>query len=164
MFSKILVALSLLFFVAACSTTQKNAAGVAGKGGVAGEDVAPFTVISKDGNNVVRASDRVFFAYDSAVLDASAQKTLDRQAQFLNKNARVTVTVEGHCDERGTREYNLALGERRANALKNYLVNSGVAASRVATISYGKERPAVVGHTEEAYSENRRSVTVPDNL
>jgi peptidoglycan-associated lipoprotein len=163
MFSKILVTLSMLFFVAACSTTNKGANGVVGKG-VAGEDVAPFTIISKDGNNVVRASDRVFFAFDSAVLDASAQKTLDRQAQFLAKNTKVTTTVEGHCDERGTREYNLALGERRANAVKSYLVNSGVAATRVATISYGKERPAVVGHTEEAYSENRRAVTVPDNL
>lgn len=163
MFSKILVALSLLFFVAACSTANKNAAG-AGKGGVAGQDVAPFTIISKDGNNVVRASDRVFFAYDSAVLDASAQKVLERQAQFLSKNTRVTVTVEGHCDERGTREYNLALGERRANAVKSYLVNSGVAANRVTTISYGKERPAVAGHSEEAYSENRRAVTVPEGL
>lgn len=163
MFSRILVALSLLFFVAACSTMHKNGAD-AGKGGIAGQDVAPFTIISKDGNNVVRASDRVFFAYDSAVLDASAQKILDRQAQFLSKNAHVTVTVEGHCDERGTREYNLALGERRANAVKNYLVNSGVASNRVTTISYGKERPAVVGHDEQAYSQNRRSVTVPEGL
>lgn len=162
MFSKILVTLSMLFFVTACSTLNKGTN--AGGKGVAGEDVAPFTVISKDGNNVVRASDRVFFAFDSAVLDASAQKTLDRQAQFLVKNTKVTTTVEGHCDERGTREYNLALGERRANAVKSYLVNAGVSASRVATISYGKERPAAVGHTEEAYSGNRRAVTVPDNL
>ncbi len=82
-----------------------------------------------------------------------------KQADWLKRNANVTVTVEGHCDERGTREYNLALGERRATAVKNVLVALGIPANRVSTISYGKERPAVVGSTEAAWAQNRRGVT-----
>jgi len=105
-------------------------------------------------------SDRVLFALDSYELDAAAKSTLDAQAAWLNQYQQVTITVEGHCDERGTREYNLALGDRRANAAKNYLVSRGIAPSRINTISYGKERPAVQGSDEEAYAQNRRAVTV----
>ena len=87
-------------------------------------------------------------------------RTIERWAAFLRKYPNLTTTVEGHCDERGTREYNLALGERRANAAKNFLVSLGIDARRVATISYGKERPAVVGSNEAAWSQNRRGVLV----
>ncbi|MDE3037500.1 MAG: peptidoglycan-associated lipoprotein Pal, partial [Pseudomonadota bacterium] len=89
-----------------------------------------------------------------------AQKTLQHQAAWLKQYPGVNVTVEGHCDERGTREYNLALGERRAAAAKKYLVSEGIAAARISTISYGKERPAVIGDDEAAWSQNRRAVTV----
>ena len=105
-------------------------------------------------------SDRVFFAYDSYELDDAARETLNRQAQWLNKYPNVRITVEGHADERGTREYNLALGDRRANAAKNYLAAQGVSAGRISTISYGKERPEVQGSDEESYAQNRRAETV----
>ena len=109
---------------------------------------------------VVNVGDRIFFDFDKAVLKPAAQRTLTRQAEWMKQNSNVTITVEGHCDERGTREYNLALGERRATAVKNFLVALGVSPGRVATISYGKERPASLGHNEAAWSQNRRGVTV----
>ena len=105
-------------------------------------------------------SDRVFFAYDSSSLDAEGRGTLDRQAAWLKQYPNVRVSIEGHADERGTREYNLALGDRRANAASTYLQQQGIAASRLSTISYGKERPAVEGSTEAAYAQNRRAVSV----
>ena len=108
-------------------------------------------------------ADRVFFAYDSYFLDDGARETLTRQAEWLNKYPTITLTIEGHADERGTREYNLALGARRATAVKNFLVGAGVASSRVETISYGKERPAVMGSTEASWAQNRRGVTVLEN-
>jgi peptidoglycan-associated lipoprotein len=104
-------------------------------------------------------SDRVFFAYDSYELDEAARATLDKQAAWLARYPNVRMTIEGHADERGTREYNLALGDRRANATKNYLAAKGVDAGRISTISYGKERPAVQGSDEESYAQNRRAVT-----
>jgi len=105
-------------------------------------------------------SDRVFFALDSHGLDGEARRILDAQAAWLQRNANVRVTIEGHADERGTREYNLALGDRRANAARDYLQSRGVESSRMQTISYGKERPAVVGDSETSYAQNRRAVTV----
>ena len=105
-------------------------------------------------------SDRVFFALDSHTLTAEGRSVLDAQAQWLNTNARVNVTIEGHADERGTREYNLALGERRANAVRLYLESRGVASSRLQTVTYGKERPEAFGNDEASHSRNRRSVTV----
>jgi peptidoglycan-associated lipoprotein len=104
--------------------------------------------------------DRVFFDYDKSDVKGEGRQVLQRQADWLKKYPNVTVTVEGHCDERGTREYNLALGERRASAVKKMLVALGVPAARVSTISYGKERPAVVGSNEAAWAQNRRGVTV----
>jgi peptidoglycan-associated lipoprotein len=104
------------------------------------------------------AGDRVFFAYDSSELTDEARDTLARQAEWLEYHSRARVNIEGHCDERGTREYNLALGERRANAVKSYLMALGVSASRMNPISYGKERPAVVGNDDSAWSQNRRGV------
>lgn len=109
---------------------------------------------------VVNVGDRVFFEFDSSALDADARTTLERQAFFLRKYPSVSVTVEGHCDERGTREYNLALGERRAAATRDYLVSLGIDASRISTLSYGKERPVNPASTEQAWAENRRGVTV----
>lgn len=106
--------------------------------------------------------DKVFFKFDSAEISNEAQNTLSNQAKWLNEAGRekINIIVEGHCDERGTREYNIALGEKRAEAVKNTLIKDGVGTHRIETISYGKERPAVVGTDEEAYSKNRRGVTV----
>ena len=106
------------------------------------------------------ASDRIFFDFDQYNVDAEDQATLRSQAQWLQRNPAVRVTLEGHADERGTRDYNIALGERRANAAKNYLASLGIDPARIGVISYGKERPAALGSTEEAYARNRRAVTV----
>ena len=101
----------------------------------------------------------MFFGFDRADLTPDARAILERQAQWLLANSGVTIQVEGHCDERGTRAYNLGLGERRATAVRNYLVSLGVPASRITTISYGKERPAVAGSNEAAWAQNRRGVS-----
>ncbi len=107
---------------------------------------------------IVNVGDRIFFDYDSAELDGDAKELLQAQAAWFKEHNITSATIEGHCDERGTREYNLALGERRAQAVKNYL--SGLAVFPViTTLSYGKERPAVVGSNDDAWSQNRRSVT-----
>ncbi len=106
------------------------------------------------------AEDRVFFAFDSSAISLDAAEVLDTQVKWLKDHEEVKVVVQGYCDERGTREYNLALGERRANAVKQYLVSKGVAADRISVISYGKERPAVLGSNEAAWAQNRRAVTV----
>lgn len=108
-------------------------------------------------------SDRVRFAYDSYELDSTAQGILTRQAQWLNQYGSIRITVEGHADERGTREYNLALGDRRATAVKNFLAAQGVSTARMATISYGKERPEADGADEASYAINRRGVTTLGN-
>ena len=105
------------------------------------------------------AGDRVFFAFDRSDINAEGQQTLERQAAWLRRYPNVAVRIEGHCDERGTREYNLALGERRANAVRNVLIAAGVSAARISTISYGKERPIVVGSNEEAWAQNRVAIT-----
>ena len=109
---------------------------------------------------VENTTDTVFFAFDSSSLSAEAQAALDTQVAWLKKHDDVNVIVQGHCDDRGTREYNLALGERRANAVKQYLVSQGIAADRISVISYGKERPAVLGNNEAAWAQNRRAITV----
>ena len=107
--------------------------------------------------------DRVFFATNKSVLTTAARDTLRKQAAWLRKNKDINVTVEGHADERGTREYNLALGERRANAVKDYLMTYGISGNRLSVISYGKERPVNSGSSPLAWSQNRRSVTVKAN-
>jgi peptidoglycan-associated lipoprotein len=106
------------------------------------------------------SADRIFFDTDKFNIDAQDQATLQSQAQWLSKYPNSRITVEGHADERGTREYNLALGERRANAAKNQLSSLGIDPSRIQTVSYGKERPQALGSTEEAWAQNRRAVTV----
>ena len=106
------------------------------------------------------ASDRIFFGLDQYDVDAEDQATLQSQAAWLQQNPAVRVTIEGHADERGTRDYNIALGERRANATKNYLASLGIDPGRITTVSYGKERPAALGSDEAAWAQNRRAVTV----
>ena len=107
--------------------------------------------------------DRVFFATNKSSLTSASRETLRKQATFLRKNKKLNVTIEGHADERGTREYNLALGERRANAAKDYLMTYGISSDRISVLSYGKERPVDSGSNPLAWSKNRRSVTVKAN-
>ena len=159
MFKKILCLLAVLATVSACDTTGSNE----GEGGANGAGGGGKNGAARPGTQedmVVNVGDRVFFGFDKSDLSTEAQATLDRQAAWLKKYGSTKVTVEGHADERGTREYNLALGERRATAVKNYLVAAGIPAARISTVSYGKERPAVVGDNEAAWAQNRRSVTV----
>ena len=111
---------------------------------------------------VVNVGDRVFFETDSSELTERARATLDKQAQWLNNYNRYAFTIEGHADERGTREYNIALGARRAQTVREYLVSRGIAAQRMRTISYGKERPVAVCDDISCWSQNRRAVTVLD--
>lgn len=113
-------------------------------------------------NHVGMDGDRVFFALDKSNVSATEAAKLDIQAAWLsqNENANVRIVLEGHCDARGTSEYNLGLGKRRAEGVKAYLVSKGISADRIDTVSYGKERPAVVGSDEAAYAKNRRGVTV----
>ena len=106
------------------------------------------------------SSDRIFFDTDQYDVDAQDQQTLQSQAAWLQQNPNVRVTIEGHADERGTRDYNIALGDRRANAAKNYLASLGIDPSRINTVSYGKERPAALGSDEAAWAQNRCAVTV----
>ncbi len=159
LFVKSLAVLSAVFLLSACETAPSGTAGQEGYG-MAGGPVTPGSQEDLTQN----VGDRVFFALDSSQLSAEAQNTLERQAAWLKQYPAVNVTVEGHCDERGTREYNLALGERRATAVKKYLIGLGVAPNRISTISYGKERPAVLGSDESAWSQNRRAVTVLMNI
>tara|TARA_B110001450_G_scaffold219721_1_gene214790 strand:- start:1817 stop:2296 length:480 start_codon:yes stop_codon:yes gene_type:complete len=107
--------------------------------------------------------DRVFFATNETVLTTASRDTLRKQAAWLRKNSKINVVLEGHADERGTREYNLALGERRANSAKDYLMTYGISSNRISVISYGKERPVDSGSTPLGWSKNRRSVTVKAN-
>ena len=107
--------------------------------------------------------DRVFFATNESILTTASRETLRKQASWLRKNSKISVVLEGHADERGTREYNLALGERRANAVKDYLMTYGISSNRLNVISYGKERPVNSGSNPLAWSQNRRSVTVKAN-
>lgn len=166
---KIMSVLAALLLVTACETTD-SAGGSAGSTGSKLGGVRPGVVGTQLKNPnakpgsvedfVDNVGDRVHFAFDSYELTDEGRATLDRQADWLKAYGSVNITVEGHCDERGTREYNLALGERRASAVKAYLAAAGVSESRVDTISYGKERPEAVGSSEESWAQNRRGVSV----
>jgi peptidoglycan-associated lipoprotein len=135
--------------------------GVGGVGvGAVGSAGAPATGPGSQQDLAQNVGDRVFFGYDQIDLSAEGRATLTRQAAWLRQYARVTVTIEGHADERGTREYNLALAERRAQSVRNYLVAQGIDGARIETISYGKERPAVAGSGDGAWAQNRRAVTI----
>jgi peptidoglycan-associated lipoprotein len=131
--------------------------GQTGPGGPIGNGVVPGS--DADFQRSV-TSNTIHFGLDQYDIDPQARAILDSQADWLQRNPNVRITIEGHCDERGTREYNLALGDRRANATKNYLAAKGVAPSRMTTISYGSERPIALGSDEAAYAQNRRAVTI----
>lgn len=160
---KILSLLSALLLVGACATDPEDTDGNTGTGASSGATSGSTGAVAVEPGTIqdfiVNVGDRVFFDFDKSTLTAKAQETLDKQAAWLSRVPSATILIEGHCDERGTREYNLALGERRATAVKDYLISKGVAASRIKTISYGKERPAVLGSNEWAWSQNRRGVT-----
>lgn len=150
--SKILGALAAVALLAACAdknTGASTGAGAATSGPVPGsqEDL------------VANVGDRVFFDFDRSTLKSDAQATLDRQSGWLAKYPQVNVQLAGNCDDRGTEEYNLALGQRRANSSRDYLVARGVAGSRISTISYGKDRPTALGDNEQAWAQNRNTIT-----
>ena len=158
--------------LAACAQDQDIAGGSSGGGssneqtksasgsGSSSGSVSYGTVPGSKENFVSEVGDRIFFGYDSSDLTIDSQSTLDRQATWLQKFPSVRVSIEGHCDERGTREYNLALGERRAAAARDYLLAQGVDPARIKVISYGKERPVMAGSNEESWAMNRRAATV----
>ena len=151
MFKKLLLLVATGFFLASCATTNTNQGGDASINSGTQEDL------------IVNVGDRVFFEFDSAELTVDAQSTLDAQAAWLMQYSDTNITIEGHADERGTREYNLALGDKRAFAVYSYLAQAGVDTNRMEYMSWGKERPEVVGSDETAYSQNRRSVTIVTN-
>ena len=153
--TKVLGAFAALALLAACESATETAA--TGTGAATTGSIRPG---SQEDLIATAGSDRVFFDTDASTIRADQRPTLQKQASWLATNAGVTVQVEGHADERGTREYNLALGQRRANAARDALVAGGTAGARISTISYGKDKPAALGSTEDAWAQNRRAVTV----
>ena len=141
--------------LSACATQVKKTAGQMQSDVYTGTDTVEYLASG--------VPDRVFFATNETVLTTASRETLRKQATWLRKNSDITVVMEGHADERGTREYNLALGERRANSAKDYLMTYGISSNRISVISYGKERPVDSGSNPLAWSKNRRSVTVKAN-
>ena len=165
---KILSMAAALLLVAACASEEKEVSTSSGSGASQQNSASPS---ASSGSSVsapapgsveefVTIGDRVYFDLDKAEIRNDGTSTLNDQAAWLKKYPNITIVVEGHADERGTREYNLALGERRANAVKEYLVSRGVSANRIETVSYGKERPAVLGSNNSAWAQNRRGVSV----
>jgi peptidoglycan-associated lipoprotein len=162
-FNKIILALVMTLFLGACATQQK----VTSPSPSPSPSTGPFDD-AYTGTETVKfladgVPDRVFFATNKSDLTTAASATLAKQAIYLKANPTLSVVLEGHADERGTREYNLALGERRATAAKNYLISNGIAANRIKVISYGKEKPANPASNALAWSQNRRTVTVKTN-
>ena len=149
----VLIVLIATFALSACSTAKKA-------GDIDGDVYTGTQTVEYLASGV---PDRVFFATNKSSLTTKARETLRKQATFLRKNKKLNVVIEGHADERGTREFNLALGERRANAAKDYLMTYGISGNRISVISYGKERPVDSGSNPLAWSKNRRSVTVKAN-
>ena len=143
------------FLLTACATGTGKKAGKMTGDVYTGTDTVEYLASG--------VKDRVFFATNKSVLTTASRDTLRKQAAYMRKNKDLTFAIEGHADERGTREYNLALGERRANAVKDYLMTYGISGNRLSVISYGKERPVNAGSTPLAWSQNRRSVTVKAN-
>lgn len=166
---KKLLTLSAVFLLISCHGKMKNSD--AEKSATEATDTAPYQTVdeqqaaalnqqTQEQIEEIVVQDRVLFDYDSYEISDEAKKILDTQTDWLKSDAAIKVTIEGHCDERGTREYNIALGERRANSVKKYLISKGVTESRIKTVSYGKERPAFIGSSDEVLSKNRRAVTV----
>jgi peptidoglycan-associated lipoprotein len=154
--TRLIGALAAVALLAACSNTDSTSAATGA--GAASTDAGPRPGSQED--LVANVGDRVFFDTDRSNIRADQRGTLDRQSAWMARYPQVQVTVEGHADERGTREYNLALGQRRANAARDVLVAGGVSGARIQTISYGKDRPAALGSTPDAWAQNRRAVTV----
>ena len=149
MLKKLFMLVATGLFLVSCAATNQNSGGSVNAG--TQEDL------------IVNVGDRVFFEFDSAELTVDAQATLDAQAAWLQQYSDTQITIEGHADERGTREYNLALGDKRAFAVYTYLAQAGVDTNRMDYVSWGKERPEVVGSDENAWSQNRRGVTIVTN-
>ena len=149
MIKRVLALFAVVAFVAACETAPRDSGASSG----AAEQ-------QRQQAELVSVGNFVYFDYDSSALSDEARATLDAQAAFMRSNPSIRITLEGHCDERGTREYNLALGERRASSARDYLVAQGIDGARIRTISYGKERPEAVGSNEVAWAINRRAVSI----
>jgi peptidoglycan-associated lipoprotein len=161
--TKILSLSTVLVFLSACQcgVDDSSSAGTDGYSQVVVQEEVKVTDDQGAGSVVVMpVQDRVFYGFDKYKLTAEAQKVVESQVAWLKENPALAVSVEGHCDERGTREYNLALGERRANGVKDYMVSLGVEPARITTISYGKDKPTVPGSNKEAWAKNRTSITV----
>ena len=156
-FKNILLVLMASLILTACATTKKVTSTT---GQMQGDVYIGTDTVEYLASGV---PDRVFFATNESILTTRSRETLRKQATWLRENSGINVVLEGHADERGTREYNLALGERRANAAKDYLMTYGVSANRISVISYGKERPVDSGSNPLSWSKNRRSVTVKAN-
>ena len=154
-FKKILLVAFASIALTACATQKKAGTGQMQSDVYTGTDTVEYLATG--------VKDRVFFATNKSTLTTASRDTLRKQAAWMRKKKDLTFTIEGHADERGTREYNLALGERRANAVKDYLMTYGISGNRLSVISYGKERPVNSGSTPLAWSQNRRSVTVKAN-
>ena len=152
---KILLVAIASLVLTACATQKKAGTGQMQSDVYTGNDTVEYLATG--------VKDRVFFATNKSTLTTASRDTLRKQAAWMRKKKDLTFTVEGHADERGTREYNLALGERRANAVKDYLMTYGISSNRLSVISYGKERPVNSGSTPLAWSQNRRSVTIKGN-
>ena len=162
MFKKLLLLVVTGFFLASCAATNTNQGGDSdASASSSGSDGSILTGTQED--LIVNVGDRVFFEFDSSELTVDAQATLDAQVAWLMQYPDTNITIEGHADERGTREYNLALGDKRAFAVYSYLAQAGIDTNRMEYISWGKERPEVVGSDETAYSQNRRGVTTVTN-
>ena len=166
MFQRILAICAVVFLFTACETAS-NVAGDSASGSssssattAGAESSSTVATQMSDAEKLAQVGNTVYFGFDSSELASQAKAILDRQAAFLNVNPTMVVIIEGHADERGTREYNLALGDRRAVAVRDYLLAKGLNAARVRTVSYGKERPAVSGSNEGSWEFNRRSATV----
>ena len=144
------------------SSSSSSSTSSSGASGSSSDSTTTYSYDTDPKTALIKVGDRVLFGYDSSELDDDDRSVLDNQAKFLNQNPSLKVTIEGHCDERGTREYNLALGEKRASAVKDYLISVGINSERVSVVSYGKERPQVLGSNKAAWSMNRRSVTTID--
>jgi peptidoglycan-associated lipoprotein len=167
MLPKALMVVAALALAACNNPNRFGAGGAGGAGGAAGGAGGIGTSGLGDPSNPASPAyfnqtvgDRVFFLVDQSTLTDAARQTLTGQAQWLNANPDYAVIIEGHADEQGTREYNLALGARRASAAQDFLISQGVAPSRMRTVSYGKERPVEICSTEDCYAKNRRAVTV----
>ena len=169
--SKFLTLFAAALLLAACGTAAEDTGAGSGAGtatttttqpsqSTTSAATIPGPTPGSQEHLVVNVGDRVFFDFDKSDLKPDARQTVEALAAWMNNYPATTITIEGHCDERGTREYNLALGERRANAVQDYLLALGVSANRLRTISYGKERPAVLGSNESAWAQNRRGVFV----